>query len=249
MSELVPEEFSGTHSLTTHSATLPTTPQDGSRLDNVADKIDDLVDCVHQTPDDDGRTQQENIEPSAEFQSMTGAPGQQVADGPTGPQGPIGVLDPSSDKVPTGSTNPQGQQGTEGVAGPQDETGIACVQGAQGDAGPTCLQGEQGVLGQTSAQTPRGSIGPRSPEGPIGQSFDPDASGLTVDRAAFGASPQNNLFGNTEMGAIYWKLSNDPGEWSAEVMLEHDPSGVRCPHGETGTKGTTGPFSSQGTTC
>lgn len=154
--------------------------------------------------------------------------------GPTGNQGPLGPLGPTGPQGPIGPTGPRGP---EGVQGPQ---GIAGPQGPQGIPGIMGPQGSQGIIGPQ---------GPQGPEGPVGKTFDPDASGLTADRSAYDAEPKNFSFIDTELGIVYWKLSNDIGAWSTGVTFGRGPQGLQGPQGPQGVvgpKGDTGPIGPQG---
>lgn len=136
--------------------------------------------------------------------------------GPTGPQGPIG---------PTGARGPEGPQGPIGIVGPQGPQGIPGIFGPQGS---------QGIMGPQ---------GPQGPQGPVGKTFDPDASGLTADRAAYDAEPKNFSFIDTQLGIVYWKLSNDIGAWSTGVTFGRGPQGLQ---GAQGPQGVVGPQGAQG---
>ena len=74
--------------------------------------------------------------------------------GPTGPQGPQGVVGPIGPQGIVGPEGPQGPQGPIGPTGPQGVQGVSGPQGIQGVAGPegpqgkfTILQGDATVAG------------------------------------------------------------------------------------------------------
>lgn len=161
----------------------------------------------------------------------TGATGPQGPIGETGPRGPEGV------QGPIGIVGPQGAQGIPGIMGPQGSQGIVGPQGPQGMPGPTGPQGPQGTIGPVGIQGPQG---PQGPEGPVGKSFDPDASGPTGDRAAYNAEPKNFSFIDTTTGTVYWKLSNDVGDWSVGVNFGRGPQGIQGPQGVQGIQGLQG---------
>ncbi|NKI57273.1 hypothetical protein HCG46_03325 [Labrenzia sp. PO1] len=85
-----------------------------------------------------------------------------------------------------------------------------------------------------------GPQGPQGPEGPIGKSFDPDYTGLTVDRAAYDAEPKDTSFLDNEAGIVYWKLSNAVGVWSTGVNFGRGPQGLQGPQGIQGPAGPVG---------
>lgn len=155
-------------------------------------------------------------------------PGAQGPKGPVGDQGPVG---PTGTQGPEGPQGPQGERGPVGYEGPRGPTGL---QGPEGPRGP------EGPAGPTGGQGPVGVQGPQGPEGPIGESFDPDASGLTADRDAYNAEPANFSFLDVETGTVYFKLSNEVGTWSAGVPFGRGPQGLQGPQGIQGPAGPLG---------
>lgn len=178
--------------------------------------------------------------------------------GPLGPQGATGLSGPQGATGPQGVTGPVGDQGPAGVAGPQGPTGLVGPRGPEGEQGPQGLFGPQGPQGIPGVSGPQGNAGiqgpqgPQGPEGPIGKSFDPDESGLTADRSVFDAAPRNFSYLDTELGLVYWKLSNDVGAWSTGVTFGRGLQGLQGPQGPQGNigpeggKGDTGPQGLQG---
>jgi Collagen triple helix repeat (20 copies)/Carbohydrate-binding module family 5/12 len=161
-------------------------------------------------------------------QGVQGEPGVQ---GLQGLQGPVGI---QGAQGATGPEGPIGGAGPQGIVGPQGSQGIVGVQGSQGEAGPTGTQGPQGIQG------------PEGPEGPIGPSFEPDETGLTVDQATWGAQPEGFSFLDTELGVLYWKLSNTVDHWSAGVNFGRGPAGIQGAAGPTGSEGPIGAQGIQG---
>ena len=151
------------------------------------------------------------------------------AQGPKGPIGDAGPAGPQGAEGPQGAQGPQGERGPLGYEGPRGPTGL---QGSEGPRGP------EGPTGPTGAQGPIGPQGPQGPEGPVGKAFDPDASGLTVDRDAYNAEPANFSYLDTEAGIVYWKLSNGVGAWSVGVPFGRGPQGIQ---GTQGIQGAAGP--------
>lgn len=180
-----------------------------------------------------------------------GGPGPLGPMGPTGPQGPTGDVGPRGavgPQGPEGIRGPQGAQGIPGVMGPQGPQGIVGPQGPQGLVGPTGLQGPQGAMGPQGPQGPRGLQGLQGEQGPVGLSFQPDASGLTVDRIAYNAETMNFSYLDTETGTLYWKLSNEVGHWSQGVLFGRGPQGIQGIQGPTGEQGPMGPQGATGIT-
>ncbi len=157
--------------------------------------------------------------------------------GPPGDKGPVGDQGPLGPMGPTGPQGPIGETGARGPEGPQGPQGIAGPQGPQGIAGIMGPQGSQGIIGPQ---------GPQGPEGPVGKTFDPDASGLTADRAAYDAEPKNFSFIDTQLGIVYWKLSNDIGAWSTGVTFGRGPQGLQGPQGPQGVVGPKGDIGNTG---
>ncbi|MES0811290.1 hypothetical protein ABLO27_17525 [Roseibium sp. SCPC15] len=153
------------------------------------------------------------------------------AQGPKGPIGDAGPAGPQGAEGPQGAQGPQGERGPVGYEGPRGPTGLQGPEGPRGPEGPT---------GPTGAQGPIGPQGPQGPEGPVGKAFDPDASGLTADRAAYNAEPANFSYLDTEAGIVYWKLSNAVGAWSVGVPFGRGPQGLQGPQGIQGPAGPVG---------
>lgn len=141
-------------------------------------------------------------------------PGEQGPKGPVGNQGPSG---PQGAEGPQGAQGPQGERGPLGYEGPRGPTGFQGPEGPRGPEGPAGPTGSQGLIGPQ---------GPQGPEGPVGKAFEPDASGLTADRAAYNAEPANFSFLDVEVGEVYWKLSNAVGAWSVGVPFGRGPQGL-----------------------
>ncbi|MDX0801736.1 hypothetical protein GOD37_22495 [Sinorhizobium medicae] len=162
------------------------------------------------------------------------------------PKGPVGDKGPTGEQGPLGPMGPTGPQGPIGPTGPRGPEG---PQGPQGIVGPQGPQGIPGIMGPQGSQGIMGPQGPQGPEGPVGKTFDPDASGLTADRSAYDAEPKNFSFIDTELGIVYWKLSNDIGAWSTGVTFGRGPQGLQGPQGPQGVvgpKGDTGNTGPQG---
>ncbi|MDX0568323.1 hypothetical protein GOD83_31205 [Sinorhizobium medicae] len=150
------------------------------------------------------------------------------------PKGPVGDKGPTGEQGPLGPMGPTGPQGPIGPTGPRGPEG---PQGPQGIVGPQGPQGIPGIMGPQGSQGIMGPQGPQGPEGPVGKTFDPDASGLTADRSAYDAEPKNFSFIDTELGIVYWKLSNDIGAWSTGVTFGRGPQGLQGPQGPQGVVG------------
>lgn len=157
-----------------------------------------------------------------------GPVGDQGPQGDQGPLGPVGIQGPQGATGETGDRGPIGLQGPEGIVGPQ------------GDQGPRGVEGIQGPVGIVGPQ------GPQGPEGPIGPSFEPDAFGLTVDRATYNTQPVGFSFLNVAEGKIYFKLSATSGDWSTGVAFGQGPQGLQGPQGVQGVVGPKGDIGPQG---
>ena len=105
--------------------------------------------------------------------------------GPTGPQGPIGLTGAASTIV--GATGIQGNTGPTGAQGPQGPIGLTGIQGPigltgiQGNTGPTGGQGQQGPPGPpgpTGFTGPQGFTGPTGPQGIQGPPGPAGAAGV-----------------------------------------------------------------------
>lgn len=103
-----------------------------------------------------------------------GLPGQDGAQGLTGPAGPQGERGLQGEVGPKGDTGEQGPMGPQGLQGPKGdafvyedftEEQLQALQGPKGDVGPKGDQGEQGPAGP---QGPKGETGLTGPEGPQG---------------------------------------------------------------------------------
>ena len=114
--------------------------------------------------------------------------------GPTGPQGPIGLIGPQGPiglngaQGPTGSIGPTGAQGSIGLIGLQGPIGLTGAQGPigpKGDAGATGAagpKGDTGAAGATGAQGATGATGAAGPKGDAG------SAGATGPAGAIGAT-------------------------------------------------------------
>lgn len=168
--------------------------------------------------------------------------------GPGAPSGSVGKLgdfyldsltgDVYGPKTSSGwgspTSNIKGPQGIQGFQGPQGPQGI---QGLQGMQGPQGIQGPQGVQGV---------------QGPKGDSFSPDAIGLTSDRANYDDEPKGFSFLDSQTGYLYFKLSATSGDWSSGITFTTGPQGpigpqgVQGPEGPQGVEGPQGPVGSAG---
>lgn len=77
--------------------------------------------------------------------------------GPTGPQGPQGLVGATGPQGAQGLVGETGAQGPQGVVGPEGPQGLVGPEGPQGIAGP---QGSQGIPGAVGGVGPRGEPGP-----------------------------------------------------------------------------------------
>lgn len=126
------------------------------------------------------------------------------------------------------TANMKGPQGVQGFQGPQGPQGI---QGLQGIQGPQGLQGPPGVQG---------------PQGPKGDSFSPDAIGLTSDRVNYDDEPKGFSFLDSQTGYLYFKLSGASGDWSSGITFTTGPQGPVGPQGVQGPQGPQGVEGPQG---
>ncbi|MCC5780530.1 hypothetical protein H7H48_15825 [Nitratireductor sp. B36] len=167
-------------------------------------------------------------------------------EGPMGPQGPVGPVGPRGLEGPAGPQGPVGATGATGATGPQ---GIQGPQGNRGPAGPQGAIGPQGLQGAPGASGPQGPVGPQGlqgpigPQGPAGESFQPDYVGLEVERSNHDLKPKGTSFLATDIGKLYFKLSNAVADWSMGTDFgrgEQGPVGPMGPQGPKGDKGDTG---------
>ncbi len=101
--------------------------------------------------------------------------------GPAGPQGPIGLTGPTGPQGPiglTGNTGPQGPIGLTGPTGPQGPIGLTGNTGPVGPIGLTGPTGSQGTIGLTGNTGLQGPIGLTGPQGPIGLTGNTGSQGL-----------------------------------------------------------------------
>jgi Phage T7 tail fibre protein/Collagen triple helix repeat (20 copies) len=138
---------------------------------------------------------------------------QAMLPGPVGPVGPAGGPGPEG---PRGFDGPQGIQGIQGPPGPA---------GGQGPAGQQGIQGIQGQVG---------------PQGPQGDSFVPDVVAGNALRIAYDSRPQGFSFLATDLGALSFKNSAAPGDWSDWIPFGRGPVGPVGPPGAQGTQGVQG---------
>lgn len=128
-------------------------------------------------------------------------------------------------------------KGPQGIQGPQGVQGIQGIQGLQGMQGPQGLQGPQGVQGV---------------QGVKGDSFSPDAIGLTSDRVNYDEEPKGFSFLDSQTGYLYFKLSATSGDWSPGITFTTGPQGpvgpqgVQGPEGPQGVEGPQGPIGPAG---
>lgn len=122
-------------------------------------------------------------------------------------------------------------KGPQGIQGPQGVQGIQGVQGLQGMQGPQGLQGPQGVQGV---------------QGEKGDSFSPDAIGLTSDRVNYDDEPKGFSFLDSQTGYLYFKLSATSGDWSPGITFTTGPQGPVGPQGVQGPEGPQGVEGPQG---
>jgi hypothetical protein len=102
---------------------------------------------------------------------LPGVAGPKGATGATGLAGPAGAKGATGTAGPagaTGATGPAGPAGIQGTAGPAGPAGIAGAKGATGPAGPAGVAGAIGAAGPAGAQGLTGLTGPVGPAGPQG---------------------------------------------------------------------------------
>lgn len=105
----------------------------------------------------------------------------------------------------------------------------------KGDTGETGPQGEQGPQGETGPQ------GEQGPKGDTGASFAADIKDKFENRATFDGLAKGASFLAIDTGALYWKLSDASGDWSAGVDFGKGEKGDTGPAGPQGPQGDTGP--------
>lgn len=98
-------------------------------------------------------------------------------------------------------------------------------------------KGDKGDAGPQGAEGPQGPEGARGPKGDAGASFNADYKGALATRSIYDATAKGTSFLALDTGRLYWKLSDDSGDWSA---------GVDFGKGDKGDTGATGPQGPEG---
>ncbi|MEM0949544.1 MAG: hypothetical protein AAGK37_19250 [Pseudomonadota bacterium] len=101
-----------------------------------------------------------------------------------------------------------------------DTSQLTDLTGPQGPEGRQGIQGVKGVTGDTGA---------------AGQSYNPDAIGLTAGRSAYDAEAENFSYLDTETGSLYFRQTSTPGVWSNAISFGQGQPGT---DGEDGTDGS-----------
>lgn len=104
----------------------------------------------------------------------------------------------------------------------------------------TDLTPKNGVDGKDGADGADGEVGP------VGASFDADAKGVTSEKSLFDAQTKGFSFLDMEKGLLYWKLSDESGDWSDGFEFGQGPKGDEGPKGDKGDTGLTGAAGSPG---
>lgn len=141
---------------------------------------------------------------------------------------------------PRGPIGPKGARGLQGVQGVQGQSGPQGIQGPRGFQGTQGVQGSKGDVGPQGPEGPEGPQGPVGPQGVKGDSFSPNAVGLASDRALYDDEPKSFSFLDSENGFLYFKKSNDSGDWTAGVPFTAGPQGPVGPQGIQGIQGPKG---------
>lgn len=141
---------------------------------------------------------------------------------------------------PRGPIGPRGARGLQGVQGVQGQSGPQGIQGPRGFQGTQGVQGSKGDVGPQGPEGPEGPQGPVGPQGVKGDSFSPNAVGLASDIALYDDEPKNFSFLDSENGFLYFKKSNDSGDWTAGVPFTAGPQGPVGPQGLQGIQGPKG---------
>lgn len=215
----------------------------GLKVRNVGDPVDD-TDAVNLRTAETLLTRVGPKGPQGDVgpTGPAGAAGPQGPIGPVGPQGPVG---PTGSQGPAGIQGPQGPTGETGARGPQGYQGEAGVQGPVGPQGPVGIQGPQGPQGPVGPQGPQGVLGP---VGPKGDSFVPDVVEGSSLRSTYDSQPKGFAFLAFDLGAISFRTSNTPGEWSTWIPFGVGPTGPQGPQGPLGPVGPLGPTGPMGPT-
>jgi len=100
--------------------------------------------------------------------------------------------------------------------------------------GPQGLQGEQGIQG------PQGIPGIQGPKGDTGASFDADVRDTFANRSLYNLQPKGFSMLAIDTGMLYFKLSNDDGDWSAGAMFGKGDKGDKGDQGDQGPQGPQG---------
>ncbi len=149
--------------------------------------------------------------------------------GPTGPQGEMGL---------------QGIPGEQGPMGPQGEIGITGPQGIQGLQG---IQGEQGLIGP---QGPQGEAGPKGETGTPGTSVTILGSYASIDELNR-EHPEGFVGQSYLVGPNLYVWSENNSAWENVGQIQGPPGekgerGLQGPQGDQGPVGPMGPQGEQG---
>jgi hypothetical protein len=171
-----------------------------------------------------------------------------IADGATGPSGPIGatgvpgVMGLPGAQGPSGATGPAGATGAAGATGPAGVMGLPGAVGASGPTGPqgtTGPTGVPGIMGLPGAPGPTGATGPTGSVGSTGATGVPGVMGLPGAVGATGPTGAQGAPGVTGVTGVPGVMGL-PGAVGAT-----GPTGVQ---GATGVQGVTGATGLQGAT-
>lgn len=102
------------------------------------------------------------------------------------------------------------------------------------ERGPRGFRGERGLPGER---------GPEGPVGPVGASFNPDVSSTFPYRVLYDDEKKGFSFLAMDEAKLYWKLSDEPEDWSRGVTFGLGPQGkdgLRGPEGPRGERGERG---------
>lgn len=145
-------------------------------------------------------------------------------------------------RAPQVIQGPKGERGEKGDSFKYEdftEEQLASLRGPKGDSFTfedltpeqiESLRGEKGDRGDPfyySDFTEEQLTALKGEKGDTGETFVADVEGKTEERANYDAKPKGFSFLDIEAGIVYWKLSDDAGDWSKGISFSSGSGTVK----------------------
>lgn len=102
------------------------------------------------------------------------------------------------------------------------------------------LRGQEGPKGDPGEKGEPGKDGREGPRGPTGSSFQESVQGVEEERSLYNNQEKGFSFLAMDSGKLYWKLSNNSGDWSEGISFGPGPEGPKGERGLPGERGEPG---------